>query len=49
MCYIIQYFSYTFACVHHEKDVSKSLVIDICINNAIFSDKDDNNLTTTTT
>ena len=42
----MQYCSNTFACVHHEKGVNKSLVIDICINNAIFSailkdDKDD--------
>ena len=39
----------TFACVHHEKGANKSLIIDICINNAIFSaitkdDKDDDNL-----
>ena len=38
----------TFACVHHEKGANKSLIIDICINNAIFSsilkdDKDDDN------
>ena len=32
-CYIIQYCSNTFACVHHEKGVNKSLIIDICINN----------------
>ena len=24
-------------CVHHENSVTKSLIIDICINNAIFS------------
>ena len=46
----MQYCSNTFACVHHEKGVNKSLVIDICINNAIFcailkDDKDDDNLT----
>ena len=45
----MQYYSNTFACVHHEKDVSKSLVFDICINNAIccailMDDKDDDNL-----
>ena len=45
----MQYCSNTFACVHHEKGVSKSLIIDICISNAIFSailkdDKDDDNL-----
>ena len=43
------YCSNTFACVHHEKDVNKSLIIHICFNNAIFSaiskdDKDDDNL-----
>ena len=33
----MQYYSKTFVCVHHEKYVSKSLIIDICINNAVFS------------
>ena len=35
-CYIIQYCSNTFACVHPEMGVNKSLIIDICINNVIF-------------
>ena len=45
----MQYCSNTYVCVHHEKNISKSLVIDICINNAIFSaslkdNKDGDNL-----
>ena len=42
----MQYFSKTFVCVHHENDVSKSLIIGTCINNAICSPilKDDDNL-----
>ena len=45
----MQYCSNTFACVHHEKGVNKSLIIDICINIAIFSAilkdyEDDDNL-----
>ena len=45
----MQYCSSTFASVHHEKGVNKSLIIDICINNAIFSailkdDKGDDDL-----
>ena len=49
ICNAILYNSNTFACVHHEKDVIKSMIIDICINNAIFSailrdDKDNDDL-----
>ena len=33
----MQYYSNTFVCVHHEEGVSRSLIIDICVNNAIFS------------
>ena len=45
----MQYYYNTFVCVHHEKGVSKSLNIYVCINNAIFyailkDDKDDDNL-----
>ena len=41
-CYIIQYYSYSFVCVNHEKDVSKSSITDICVNNAIFSARSKN-------
>ena len=45
----MQYYSHTFLCVHREKDVGKSLVFDIFINNAICwhkfrDDKNDDNL-----
>ena len=30
-CYIIQYYRNTLPCIHRDKDVSKSLIIDMCI------------------